>query len=183
MNNSEVKHTYWFGDSVFSHDIYPEELTFSELTDIIVCHPEVDIIRSEYQKLSKKGKLQHKNGKYIMAAGFNEEDSPIRDLKYATHINLITIDIDNSKDAKTFLESIKTGNIATLTNRNYIVYSTLSATVKAPRLRLIIDINSFPVADYSNVVQSIGKDIGLTKITTESKNPVQPMFFPKGFMK
>lgn len=170
--------------------------TFKDLIDrhFNIAIP-LNVTREAYQALSKEEKDSAKKVPYLTPAAFRS--SPARRVfENALHCNLIFIDIDEDKDIDPVTKrSVPNGVFpaaayvnnpdtlaAQLKGWNWAAYTTASSTPQGPRMRLVIDADSIPVASYPAAVKTIAKRIGLPILTTESKVAVQAMYLPTLFV-
>ncbi|MBE16529.1 MAG: putative primase [Prokaryotic dsDNA virus sp.] len=163
-----------FGKTVLSQKVKAVETTFENMVVKLLDNPVVvDIARAEYQKLSKDEKFSYKNGKYFTPCSMFDE---VRSLPNCNKIQVICLDIDDPDQARELDEFTIDAALGTF---NYAVYSTLSSTPKNPRLRIIVEASiRLDSAYYAACIRSIGELLGLSKITSESLVPCQPMFVP-----
>lgn len=140
----------------------------------------LNVTREQFFKLDAKQQQETKRVPYITAACFNNHKSK-RKYEYATHCNLICIDIDDNHQAYPLVNNPEIVELQ-LEPFNFAMYTTASSTSTAPRVRIIIDATTIPIKQYGDALQTIGKMIGVT-INKESKVAVQPMYLPTVFNK
>jgi hypothetical protein len=156
---------------------------FREVVDALRICPSLAIARQAFLALPKERRNELKQVPFFVAACF--KDSPSKRVKeQATTCNLIFLDIDTTKDGKSPAAPF-VSNPASLYNAlagfNFAAYTTASSTPEKPRLRIVVDASAIPVSQYARAVSSLGKLLGLSEITPESRNAVQPMFLPTLF--
>lgn len=130
---------------------------------------------------------------YFTAACFREDPSK-RTYGEATICNLIFLDIDPEKEkvdgkwmetgrypAAPFVSNPESLHTA-LQGFNFAAHTTASSTPEKPRMRIVVDAEAIPLHLYPQAVATVGKLLGLSQITTESKVAVQPMFLPVLFV-
>ncbi len=120
-----------------------------------------------------------KKSRYVTPAAFAASPSPRRG-EFAQKCNLVCLDIDPDKitksteDAKRILADQGAG----LGDFGYAIWHTASSTLEAPRLRVVVSAEGIPLTRYEHAVRTIGAMLNITKITSESIVPVQPMYLP-----
>ena len=144
----------------------------------------MNLTRAEFQALPKEDRDQRKRVPYLTPACFNTTPCH-RSSEYATHCNLIFLDIDPCKDTGRFLASPYVDAPWTLVEQlmpfNFAVYHTASSMPGKPRIRVVVEADSIPTQKYRSAVEYIARLIGLVEITKESFTYVQPMYLPTIF--
>jgi hypothetical protein len=145
--------------------------------------PTLPLTRSAFLALDKKSRNEVKQVPFFVPACFRESPSK-RQYEHATHCNLIFLDLDEQKDGKCpaapFVHNPESLYTA-LEGFNFLAHTTASSTPEKPRMRIVVDAQNIPLHLYAKAVATIGALLGLTKITTESRVAVQPMFLPTLF--
>lgn len=174
---------YYQGASVHGPVRASTATTFEEVVALLRTPATLGVTRAAFLALDKKKRNEIKQVPFFVAAAFRGEVSK-RVYSEATVCNLLFIDIDEDKDgrcpAAPFVNNPE--NLYTaLGNLNFAAYVTASSTPEKPRMRVVVDADAIPVSDYPTAVRTIAAMLGLTKLTTESKVAVQPMFLPTEF--
>jgi hypothetical protein len=138
------------------------------------------ITSAEYQAMTKKEKAEAKMVGYATACTFDKSPWHGRKLEHACPCNLIILDVDNSDDARPFVED-PASLVRLLKKYNFAAYQTISSTPASPRIRVIVEADSIAVEKYPDTVLTVGQIMGLPKVTRESAVAVQPMFKPTVF--
>jgi len=174
---------YLFGRSVKSNQLSPSSArTFTEL---IKKHIEpafkLAMTRDVYQNLqTREEKLSAKDGHYLIPCTIDSEE-PSRAAEHRPGpCNLVFIDIDEAKDARTLI-SRPDNMVRALSDWNFAAYTTASSTPEKPRLRVVVDADSIPADNYEKVVHFVASKLGLQEVTSESLKPKQPMILPSIF--
>lgn len=152
---------------------------FRELVDAFRICPTLGIGRAAFLALDKHERDKVKHVPFFTPACFKQSPSK-RTTSETTHCNLIFLDIDDSKDAAPLFNNPET-LYASLEGLSFAAHTTASSTPEKPRLRVVVDANHIPIADYPNAVATVGAMLGLHVVTKESRVAVQPMFLPTLF--
>lgn len=152
---------------------------FRELVDRYLQLPvPLNRTRAEFQALTKSEKAEVKRVNFLVPACY--ADSPSRrETQYAQACNLIFLDLDDADDARTVWHQPSSLE-RKLAPWSFAVYTTASHTPESPRLRLVVDADQIPVADYPKAVATLAARLGVMA-NRESKVAVQPMFLPSIF--
>lgn len=135
--------------------------------------------RSEFHAKDKGERDRIKRVAFFTPCAFKETRCR-RAFENATHCNLVVLDIDDSKDAGPFVQ--RPQQLAELLHPfAFAAYTTSNSTPASPRLRVVVRAELLPVAQYTKAVEYIGRQLQLSKVTTESRVSVQPMFLPTLF--
>ena len=135
-----------------------------------------EITREDFWQKPKKERDVIKRTSYFVAATFAEPESK-RLVELAKDFNLVCLDVDSSEDAERILADL-TKTRAALAPLSFAIYLTAHSTKDAPRLRIVTHADTLPIHRYPDAVQHIATKVGLTRITSESKVVVQPMYRP-----
>jgi hypothetical protein len=111
---------------------------------------------------------------YLVPATFADSPSARRS-ELAQACNLVMLDVDDSDEARRMLD-VGFGQL--LGTFGAFVYHTARSTEEKPRLRIVVNAESIPVAQYASTVASVAGLLGMSKVSRESQVPVQPMFRP-----
>lgn len=136
----------------------------------------LNVTRQQFRDLPKKTRDQVKRSPYLTPAAFKEKRSR-RHLIEAVGCNLIFLDIDDPKAARPYWANPHHLEDA-LDPFSFAVYTTANSTPQAPRIRIMVDADSIPLARYGDAVKTVAMMIGLPLVTPESVVSVQPMFLP-----
>lgn len=174
---------YLFGKSVKSNGLYWSSFrTFPELYDAHFLIPRVlKSTKAGYQALTtREEKLSAKDGLYLIACTLDSEEPSRAPEHRPGPCNLVFIDIDDAKDARS-LVSQPDNILRALSEWNFAAYTTASSTPENPRLRVVVDADSIPADQYGQAVHFIASKLGLQEVTGESLKPKQPMVLPSIF--
>jgi hypothetical protein len=139
------------------------------------------VTRAAYQTLAtREEKLTAKDGHYLIPATIDAEEPSRASEHRPGPCNLVFIDIDDSKDARTLIARPDTVMRA-LNEFNFAAYTTASSTPENPRLRVVVDADSVPPDQYEQAVHFIASRLNLQEVTGESLKPKQPMILPSIF--
>jgi hypothetical protein len=170
---------YFSGDSV--HGLVKESSakTFRDIVAALKTGAHLNMSRAEFLALGKEKRNEIKQVRFFVPACFKASPSR-RTYDQATVCNLLFIDIDDASDAARFVKDCGLLYKA-LWGYSFAAYRTASSTPDRPRMRIVIEANSIPKNMYAKAVETVGALLGLTTLTAESKNPVQPMYLPTLF--
>lgn len=149
---------------------------FSGLVSALKHFKRLPLTRAAFHTLPATERARLKRNDYVTAAVFQADGS--RRTEFATHCNLVALDIDDAGQARQVL-SQRWDDI--LTGHPLVIWHTVSSTEEAPRLRILVAAEDIPIARYGDAVRTVGAAFGLSSITSESLVPVQPMFLPVTF--
>lgn len=174
---------YFEGKSVYGQVKESIARSFSDVVDVLRICPTLGIAHGAYLALPKEKRDEIKHVPYFIAAVCRTSPSD-RLLERAIHCNLLMLDLDEEKDgscpATPFVKNPASLYTA-LEGYNFAAYTTASSTPEKPRMRIVVDADKIPIAKYGAAVATIAALLGLARITTESKRPIQPMFLPTLF--
>lgn len=172
---------YFFGQEVNGQVKETTAQNFKDLVDRYLNIPvPLPFTHAQFMAMAKPQRDQAKRVPYLVPAVFKHSPSRRR-YEDAMHCNLVFLDIDEAPDG-TCPAAVMLRNPETLAAQlapfSFAVYTTASSTLAKPRLRIMVDADSIPLASYALAVKTIAKRIALPQITSESKVAVQPMFLP-----
>lgn len=173
---------FFTGKSVSSHMLVASPAnTFRDLVKQFIDLPvPLSVTKEEYWAMGKKDRSVAKQVGYIVPCTFPRSPWEGRKLESAQACNLLIVDLDNSDDARRFVED--PGSLVQILSKyNFAAYQTLSSTPENPRMRLIVEAQSVPVDHYPDAVLTVCKLLGLSEVTRESVIACQPMFRPTVF--
>jgi hypothetical protein len=166
---------YFTGDNVHGPVRASEAKTFSDVVKVLKVGAHLPITRAEFLARPKPERDRIKQVPFFTAACFR--NSPSRRItEEALHCNLIFLDVDDASDAAPLVKNRGGLLYAKLRNFNFVAYETANSTPERPRLRIVVDAHEIPIARYAEAVETIGAILGV-RVTPESRNPVQPMYF------
>lgn len=174
---------YFQGNSVTGPVKASDALSFREVVDSFRVCPTLGITREAFLALDKKSRNEIKQVPFFVPACFRKSPSK-RTYDQATVCNLLFLDLDEQKDGKCPAAPFYRDPEAlysALEGFNFAAHTTASSTPEKPRMRIVIEAHHIPVAAYPQAVATIATLLGLTKLTTESRVAVQPMFLPTMF--
>lgn len=173
---------FFTGKSVSSHTLVASPArTFQDFFRQYINLPvPLSVTHDEYWAMDDKSRKKAKLVGYVVAATFPRSPWEGRKLEHAQPANLLILDIDNSDDARPFVED-PGSLLQLLKDFNFVVYRTLSSTPQNPRLRIMVEAHNIPVDRYPDAVLTVGKLLGLTQVTRESIIATQPQFRPTTF--
>lgn len=148
--------------------------SFADIVDQFRVCPTIPLSRAAFLALPKAERNEKKQVPFFTPACFRESPSK-RVYEQAVCCNLIFLDVDDAKDAAPFVRNPESLYQA-LEGFSFAAHTTASSTPEKPRLRIVVDAHEIPIADYPKAVATIGAMLGLSRVTTESKVAVQPMF-------
>jgi hypothetical protein len=170
---------YFSGDSLHGFVKASGAKTFSDFVAVLRTGARLDISRADFLALDKKDRNKLKQVPFFVPACFKTSPSK-RTYDQATVCNLLFIDIDDASDAAPFVKD-RGLLYKALWGYNFAAYKTASSTPDSPRMRIVIEADLIPNNMYAKAVETVGALLGLTEVTAESKNPVQPMYLPTLF--
>ena len=184
MNTEQKNARYFGGEKVNGHVFALNARTFDELIEECVRQPvALKITKAEFWEMPKAERQEAKRVPYLVAATFRDSPSP-RQTENALACNLILLDLDEEGDgscpAAQFVNA-PDSLAAALAPFAFAAYTTASSTPEKPRMRVIVSADGIPLKRYAHAVLNVAHRMGLKKVTTESKTPVQPMFRPTIF--
>jgi len=156
--------------------------SFAQFVKEQLGHPAMlNVTREEFHALPKDKRNALKRVPFFVPATFASSPSR-RAHELAGPCNLIAIDIDdeNVAMAKVYARTPQALHEA-LDPFAFAAYLTVSSTLEAPRMRIVVRAEGIPAASYPEAVRSVAKLLGLPKITQESLVAVQPMYLPTLF--
>jgi len=174
---------YFQGSTVTGLVKVSDAVTFRDVIDRFRICPTLPITRKAFLLLEKPERNKVKQVPFFVPACFRKSPSK-RIYAEATRCNLIFIDLDEGKDGKCpaapFYHNPEALYTA-LEGFNFAAHTTASSTGEKPRMRIVVDANDIPISAYPKAVATVAALLGLTKLTTESRVAVQPMFLPTMF--
>ena len=133
----------------------------------------LNITRGHFLSLSKPEQSLVKRQRYIVA-GTADGPGPRTQDRMPT-CALIVIDVDVHEDARHFVD--EKSALSRLVPCNFAIYRTLSSSPDAARVRIVLDAEPFPSADYPRAVRYVCANLGISA-NPESLRWGQPMFLP-----
>lgn len=174
---------YFSGQSVTGSVSASDCLTFAAFVEKLNICPQLPLTRKAFMALPKAERQKVKHVPYFTAATFTQSPSA-RSAEHAGPCNLIFLDLDETPDGKCpaapFVRNPQL-LLDALDGLNFAAHTTASSTPEKPRMRVIVDADEIPVADYPRAVRTIAAMLGLTVLTKESTIATQPMFLPTQF--
>lgn len=186
--------TYFTGKSVTDRTLVSADAAgFRDLVNRLIDNPiRLAITHDEYHELkrreedvsltqeqrqqAKRERDRHKQVPYLVACTFSSSPWEGRHLDAALDCHLIFLDVDDKSHAETIL-----ADTSPLAAFNHVIYRTITSTKDHPRIRVVVEADSIPVARYPEAVSTIARTLGLPGVTRESKVVVQPMYRPSVF--
>ena len=156
--------------------------SFAQFVKEQLGHPAMlNVTREEFHAMPKDKRNALKRVPFFVPATFTSSPSR-RAHESAGPCNLIALDIDdeNVAMAKVYARTPQALHEA-LDPFAFAAYLTVSSTLEAPRMRIVVRAEGIPAASYPEAVRSVAKLLGLPKITQESLVAVQPMYLPTLF--
>lgn len=156
--------------------------SFAQFVKEQLGHPAMlNVTREEFHAMPKDKRNALKRVPFFVPATFTSSPSR-RAHELAGPCNLIALDIDdeNVAMAKVYARTPQALHEA-LDPFAFAAYLTVSSTLEAPRMRIVVRAEGIPAASYPEAVRSVAKILGLPKITQESLVAVQPMYLPTLF--
>ena len=168
---------YFTGKHVTDQELVVSPVkTFRDFIQRFLCFPALlSVGRAEFWELPEAERKKKKMVGYATACTFPKSPWQGRKLEHARPANLIFIDVDDSEDARPFVNEPGLA-LERLKGLNFAIYHTASSTKANPRIRVVVEADSIPVNRYSEAVLTIGKRLGLSVVTGESTRPTQAMF-------
>lgn len=174
---------YFQGSSVTGPVRASDAQTFQDLVEKFRICPTLGLTRAGFLALDKKKRNETKQVPFFVPACFKASPSK-RLYAEATACNLIFIDLDEQPDgtcpAAPFHQDPEALYKA-LDGFNFAAHTTASSTPEKPRMRIVVEADQISVSGYPKAVATIAALLGLSKVTTESRVAVQPMFLPTMF--
>lgn len=150
-------------------------VTYQEYHDLRRREEDTSLTR-EQRAQAKKERDQHKRVPYVVASTFPSSPWEGRNLESATDCHLLFLDVDDKDQAaKVLADSLP------LAPYNHVIYRTTTSTPEHPRVRVMVEADSIPVARYAEALTTIASLLRLPIVTRESKVAVQPMYRPTVF--
>lgn len=150
--------------------------TFRDFIQRFLCFPALlSVGRAEFWALPEAERKKKKMVGYATACTFPSSPWQGRKLEHARPCNILFLDVDDSEDARPFVNESGLA-LERLKGLNFCIYHTASSTKANPRIRVVVEADSIPVNRYSEAVLTIGKRLGLSIVTGESTRPTQAMF-------
>lgn len=176
---------YFQGDSLTGPVYASDAQTFADVVAILGHAPRLGIKRAAFFALPEEKRNELKQVKFFVPGCFTKSPSP-RQVAHVTHCNLVMLDLDEDKatghcSAAPFVAHPESLRVA-LAGFNFFAHTTASSTPEKPRMRVIVEADEIPVADYARAVRTVGEMLALGKVTKESKITCQPMYKPSIFM-
>ena len=156
--------------------------SFAQFVKEQLGHPAMlNVTREEFHAMPKDKRNATKRVPFFVPATFTSSPSR-RAHELAGPCNLIALDIDdeNVAMAKVYARTPQALHEA-LDPFAFAAYLTVSSTLEAPRMRIVVRAEGIAPASYPEAVRSVAKILGLPKITQESLVAVQPMYLPTLF--
>ena len=150
--------------------------SFAQFVKEQLGHPAMlNVTREEFHAMPKDKRNALKRVPFFVPATFTSSPSR-RAHESAGPCNLIALDIDdeNVAMAKVYARTPQALHEA-LDPFAFAAYLTVSSTLEAPRMRIVVRAEGIAPASYPEAVRSVAKILGLPKITQESLVAVQPM--------
>jgi hypothetical protein len=154
--------------------------TFADVAKALKTPPKLAVSRKVFQSLPKAKRNELKQTPFFVPCTFTESPSK-RDYAHAIESNLLFLDIDELPDGTCpAAPFVKDPSLLKkkLNGLKFIAYHTANSTPEKPRMRVMVDADRIPIADYAKAVATLGAMLGLPSITKESAVAVQPMFSP-----
>lgn len=169
--------TYFIGKHVSDAELVASSAkTFRDFIQQFVCLPvPLSVTRTEFWAMPEEERKKKKMVGYATACTFPKSPWHGRKLEHARPCDLLFIDVDDSDDARPFVDNPGLAR-ERLKGLNFAIYHTVSSTPAKPRLRVVVEADAIPVNRYSEAVLTIGKRLGLPTVTGESTRPQQAMF-------
>lgn len=157
------------------------QTTFRELVrDVLACPVPLPLTYAEFHALPKKDSDAAMDQDRAKRTGYltpGYVDGGSRRLEAITRCNLCFLDVDDVQQATGILAR---GNrlVNDLAPFSFALYRTASSTPDAPRLRVVVECDSLPVASYRTAVAYVASLLRLPSTNKESNVASQPMFLP-----
>jgi len=173
---------FFTGKSVSSHILVRSPATtFHDFIQQFINLPvPLSVTKEEYWAMGKKERSVAKQVGYCVPCTFPRSPWEGRKLEHAQPANLLIVDLDNSDDARPFVED-PSSLVTLLSKFNFAAYQTLSSTPENPRLRIMVEASAIAVEKYPDAVLTVCGMLGLSEVTRESVIAVQAMFRPTVF--
>ena len=173
---------FFTGKSVSNHTLVASPATtFFDFTQQFINLPvPLSVTREEYWAMGKKERSVAKQVGYVVPCTFPRSPWEGRKLEHAQSCSLLILDVDNSDDARPFVEDPASLR-QLLSKYNFAAYQTLSSTPENPRLRIMVEAHNVAVDHYPDAVLTIASLLGLSEVTRESAIACQPQFRPTVF--
>lgn len=186
---SERTSAYFGGDRVTGPIRQLAANSFRELVEKFFNAPHsLSVTRQEFFSYDEETQRHTKDGPYVTACTFKEGVTKRNDANADTLV-LVCLDLDTPEPgehdyARDFFESPET--VAEhLFPYNFVLYTTASHTPKAPRLRVIVEVDTQDVALHRRFVRHVAECLGITEEWSghrESNVLSQPMYRPVKFV-
>jgi len=169
-----MKHTLFFGKSVTSNRLTSRQVTFSRFVTDLKRPEYVGVTEAQYDALSLRDRLTHKDGPYVTPCSFTE---PTRQDVYSDKIQILCVDVDDP-DHATRLDPFSVD--LALSRFNWALHTTMSSREDALRFRIFVEADgAIDSSLYRAAITTLRGVLGLPSLTRESFVAIQPMFLPR----
>jgi hypothetical protein len=179
-----MKGPYFGGTKVESGVKRLSAETFKQFVQNCIYTPvQIQMSRGDFNAMTVKERDQMKNGPYFVACSYDYDEGPRND-SAAVSFHLVILDMDEGPFIRAFFESPETF-MEHLHPYNFAVYTTAKHTPEAPRLKVVVDIESTDPANHHRFVNAVIDRLAIPrnfKGTTESHTLSLPAFRPVQFL-
>lgn len=187
MSASQI---YWGGDTV--RNGRTRQLKANSFAELVkkLKPKKVPISREEFNRLPKKQRLRHKDGRWLSPCTYSE-GTETRSKKAAEGIALLCLDLDQipegpeRKQYKDYAtQTFERGDLEeALWPYNFVAYETASSQPDRRAVRIIVEAKDIDLGEYADAVftlasKILGIEIAKWKGADESASYTQAMFFP-----
>lgn len=137
------------------------------------------VTRRQYHELPRKEQNRKKDVAYL-SPGCYEGKTATRGDKDIIHCNLLCFDIDDSGDARPYVEHPDLLSLR-MDPFNFVAYHSATSTNKEPRIRIIVDADAIPKKDYQRAVASLASKLNVS-LNKETRTAAIPMYRPCAFV-
>jgi hypothetical protein len=147
------------------------EFVNTYLASPVVCHMTAD----EYGDLSPSAQKEVKNTSYFTAGTFTGDGR--RKVANVEACSMVVLDVDDAASARALLEA----PLEDLLPWNFALWTTLTSTPAAPRVRLVVESIPLSVAEYRAAVGHLATRLGIESYDPVSTDPSHLWYRPTVF--
>lgn len=147
------------------------EFVNTYLMSPVVCH----LTREDYHGLTDEQRKEAKNTSYFCASTFGGNGR--RRVANVTNCRLVVLDVDDAPAARALLEA----PLEELLPYNFALWTTLTSTPAAPRVRLVVEAAPLSADEYRAAVALLAKRLGVDTFDPVSADPSHLWYRPTVF--
>lgn len=179
VNSADSADTFVVFTGTGAKDGTPTPVPFSSFNDWVarwlscpvVCHLDSET----YRTLPQSKQREAKNTSYFCAARFGGDGR--RRVSNVEVCTMVVLDVDDPMSARALLEA----PLEELVPWNFALWTTLTSTPAAPRVRLVVESTPLSVAEYRAAVANLAARLGITEYDPVSTDPSHLWYRPTVF--